>query len=97
MVSSSTIETLRESLRSEQSQLEAWVRDSMAAMDGLHAELAEWERDLTRRESDVERRESELRQSTSDRETEVAAELRLLRRLIQRQGDALDRHAKAVD
>jgi hypothetical protein len=97
MVSSSTIETLRESLRSEQSQLEAWVRDSMAAMDALHAELAEWERDLTRRESDVERRELELRQSTSDRETEVAAELRLLRRLIQRQGDALDRHAKALD
>ena len=97
MVSSSTIETLRESLRSEQSQLEAWVRDSMAAMDALHAELAEWERDLTRREADVELRETELRQSAADRESEVAAELRLLRRLIQRQGDASDQPAKSAE
>jgi DNA repair exonuclease SbcCD ATPase subunit len=97
MVSSSAIETLRESLRSEQSQLEAWVRDSIAAMDALHAELAEWERELTHRESDVERRENELRQSTSDRDNEVAAELRLLRRMIQRQADTQERHASTAD
>jgi hypothetical protein len=97
MVSSATIETLRESLRSEQSQLEAWVHDSMAAMDALHAELAEWERELTRREVDVERRETELRHSTADRESEVAAELRLLRRMIQRQGDTQERLAAAAD
>jgi DNA repair exonuclease SbcCD ATPase subunit len=97
MVSSSAIETLRESLRSEQSQLEAWVRDSIAAMDALHAELAEWERELTRREADLERRENELRQSTSDRDNEVAAELRLLRRMIQRQADTQERHASTAD
>jgi DNA repair exonuclease SbcCD ATPase subunit len=97
MVSSASIETLRESLRSEQAQLEAWVRESIAAMDALHAELAEWERDLTRREAAVEGREAELRNTAAERESDLAAELRLLRRLVQRQGDALDRMAKVPE
>jgi hypothetical protein len=96
MVSSASIDTLRETLRGEQSQLELWVRESMAAMDSLHLELADWERDLKRRQAELEDREESLRKTAASRDGDVQSELRELRRLVERQGEVLERLAKAA-
>jgi len=43
-----------ESLRDEQTQLEAWVHQSFAALERLHSELDEWQRELTRQQADLD-------------------------------------------
>jgi chromosome segregation ATPase len=47
-----------EALRGEQSQLEDWMRESLAALESMHGELAEWQRDLTRRHAELDQREA---------------------------------------
>jgi chromosome segregation ATPase len=49
-----------EALRGEQSQLEDWMRESFAALEGMHGELAEWQRDLTRRHAELDQREAAI-------------------------------------
>jgi hypothetical protein len=57
----------------------------MAAVESLHAELADWERELKRRESDLDHRETELAKAAANRESGFAAELRELRLLVEQQ------------
>jgi chromosome segregation ATPase len=54
-----------EALRGEQSQLEAWVRDSVAALDALHDDLNEWQRHLTRQQAELDQREAALTEAES--------------------------------
>ena len=67
---STSIETLREALapvealRGEHSQLESWVRESFTAMDALHGELSDWQRDLTRQQAQLDQREAALQEGT---------------------------------
>jgi len=61
-----SIEALRtalapvEALRGEQSQLESWVFESFTALDALHDELSDWQRDLTRQQAALDQREAAL-------------------------------------
>lgn len=78
---STSIETLREALapvealRGEHSQLESWVRESFIAMDALHGELSDWERDLTRQQAQLDQREAALQDQTQACESEATAAL----------------------
>jgi chromosome segregation ATPase len=78
---STSIETLREALapvealRGEQSQLETWVRESFSAMDALHGELSDWQRDLTRQQAVLDQREAALQEGVEARESKVVARL----------------------
>jgi DNA repair exonuclease SbcCD ATPase subunit len=64
MVELRSIETLREALapvaalRGEQTAFEAWVRESFAALDALHGELSDWQRDLTRQQALLDQRQA---------------------------------------
>jgi chromosome segregation ATPase len=81
MVESRSIETLRdalapvEALRGEQSQLESWIRESFAAMDSLHSELSEWQRELTRQQALLDQREAAPQDASQSRESETVAAL----------------------
>ena len=76
---STSIETLREALapvealRGEHSQLESWVRESFTAMDALHGELSDWQRDLTRQQAQLDQREAALQEGTQAHESEAVA------------------------
>jgi chromosome segregation ATPase len=78
---STSIETLREALapvealRGEHSQLESWVRESFTAMDALHGELSDWQRDLTRQQAQLDQREAALQEGTQACESEAVARL----------------------
>lgn len=78
---STSIETLREALapvealRGEHSQLESWVRESFTAMDALHGELSDWQRDLTRQQAQLDQREAALQDGTQTHESEAVATL----------------------
>jgi chromosome segregation ATPase len=78
---STSIETLREALapvealRGEHSQLESWVRESFTAMDALHGELSDWQRDLTRQQAQLDQREAALQEGTQTHESEAVATL----------------------
>ena len=82
MIASPSIDALRdamapvEALRGEQSQLETWVRDSFTALDSLHGELTEWQRDLTRQQAELDQRDAALADADTERENAVAAKLR---------------------
>jgi hypothetical protein len=86
-------------LAGERSQLESWVRESFAAMDSLHDELAQWQRDLARQQAELDQREAALADGVPAGESAAIArveqkltdELRELRKLIERQGSLLDR------
>jgi chromosome segregation ATPase len=54
-----------EALRGEQSQLEAWVRESTTALEALNDELTEWQRDLTRQQAELDQREAALCEAES--------------------------------
>jgi chromosome segregation ATPase len=43
-----------EALRDEQTQLEAWVHQSFAALERLHSDLDEWQQELTRQQADLD-------------------------------------------
>lgn len=64
MVEAPSIEDLRialepvEALRGEHSQLETWVLDAIASLESMHVDLAEWQRDLTRRQAALDQREA---------------------------------------
>jgi hypothetical protein len=94
MSATTTLESLREVLAGEHSQLESWVQESFSAMDGLHTELAEWQRELTRQQAVLDQRESALedeRRKSAEQHRELTEELRELRRLLERQGGLLER------
>jgi chromosome segregation ATPase len=57
-----------EALRGEQTQLEDWMRESLAALESMHGELAEWQRDLTRRHAELDQREAAVAEA-GERET----------------------------
>lgn len=64
MVEPPSIDALRsalapvEALRGEQSELEAWVRESFTTLESLHDELTEWQRELTRQQAQLDQREA---------------------------------------
>ncbi|MEO2047984.1 MAG: hypothetical protein ABGX16_15610 [Pirellulales bacterium] len=43
-----------EALRDEYTQLEAWVHQSFSALERLHSELDEWQRELTEQQTDLD-------------------------------------------
>jgi hypothetical protein len=43
-----------EALRDEHTQLEAWVHQSFSALERLHSELDEWQRELTEQQADLD-------------------------------------------
>jgi chromosome segregation ATPase len=68
-----------EALRGEHSQLEASVRDSFAALEALHNELSEWQRELTREQAQLDQREAKVNDAeAAERHAEI--ELMELRR-----------------
>nr|MBA3485071.1 hypothetical protein [Pirellulales bacterium] len=77
---STSIETLRsalapvEALRGEHSQLESWLCESFTAIDALHGELSDWQRDLTRQQALLDQREAALREGIETRAGALAAE-----------------------
>lgn len=92
MFASPSIDALRdaiapmEALRGEQSQLETWVRESFAALDALHADLNEWQRDLTRQQALLDQREAHLAEVTEHHDADVVAKFE--RQLAQARDDA---------
>jgi hypothetical protein len=80
---STSIETLRralapvEALRGEHSQLESWLCESFTAMDSLHGELSDWQRDLTRQQAMLDQREAALQEGIEVRKSEAVATLEL--------------------
>lgn len=83
MVELRSVETLREALapvealRGEQSELEAWVRESFTTLETLHGELSDWQRDLIRQEALLDQRQAAI----DDRSESFAATVELERRL----------------
>jgi hypothetical protein len=75
---STSIETLRsalapvEALRGEHSQLESWLCESFTAIDALHDELSDWQRDLTRQQALLDQREAALREGIETRAEALA-------------------------
>jgi chromosome segregation ATPase len=59
-----------EALRGEQSELESWIRESTAALEAMHDELAEWQRDLARQQAALDQREA----SVADAELSTASD-----------------------
>lgn len=70
-------------LRGEHSQLESSVRESFAALETLHDDLAEWQRELTREQAEFDQRAA----AEADAESQLAAALAELQSLRQRAGD----------
>lgn len=64
MVEAPSIDALRstlapvEALRGEHSQLESSVVEAFASLESMHVELAEWQRELTRRQAELDQREA---------------------------------------
>jgi chromosome segregation ATPase len=89
MVEAPSIEALRsalapvEALRGEQSQLETFVGESFASLDALHGELAEWQRDLTRRQAELDQREAALADAESIRGSATECDSKLNEQLAQ--------------
>jgi len=73
-----------EALRGEQSLLEAWVCESFAALETLHGELSDWQRDLTRQQAMLDQREAAVADAT--RNAEAVAEME--RQLARARGEA---------
>lgn len=67
-----TIDRLRQALapvevlRGEHSLLEKWMRESFAAIDSLHDELTEWQRDLTRQQAMLDQREAAVADASEE-------------------------------
>lgn len=72
MSATESLESLRETLDGEHSQLETCVRESFAAMETLHAELSEWQRDLTREQAALDQREAAVSEAESRESAAVA-------------------------
>lgn len=76
MVEAESLDALRsalvpvEALRGEQSELESWVRESFAALEALHDELSEWQRELAREQAELDQREA----AVADAEAQDRAE-----------------------
>jgi chromosome segregation ATPase len=60
-----------EALRGEQSQLEDWMRESLAALESMHGELAEWQRDLTRRHAELDPRAAAVAEASEPKTGEA--------------------------
>jgi chromosome segregation ATPase len=75
MSATTTLESLREALAGEHSQLESWVQESFSAMDALHSELAEWQRELARQQAEVAQREAALKESANAGKNETVTRL----------------------
>ncbi|HEX6962594.1 MAG TPA: hypothetical protein VF175_12050 [Lacipirellula sp.] len=75
MSATTTLESLRAALAGEHSQLESWVQESFSAMDSLHSELAEWQRELTRQQAALEQREAAVDQGAAGRQSGAIARL----------------------
>jgi chromosome segregation ATPase len=66
-------------LRGEHSELESSVRESFAAVEALHDELSEWQRELARQQAEFDQRIA----AEADAESQLAvaqAELQMLRK-----------------
>jgi chromosome segregation ATPase len=80
MVEFSAIDSLREALapvaalRGEHSQFERWLRESFAALEGLHGELADWQRDITRQQAQLDQQEAAVNDASAARNCEATAE-----------------------
>lgn len=59
-----------ETLRGEHSMLEKWLRESFAALETLHEELDDWQRELTRQQAALDQREA----AVADASEQVAAD-----------------------
>lgn len=105
MSATTSLESLREALAGEHSQLESWVRESFAAMDALHGELSDWQRDLTRQQALLDQRRAALGERAQASEHQYAdevnaaftSELQELRRMIERQASLLERLCDAAE
>jgi chromosome segregation ATPase len=81
MSATTSIETLRralapvEALRGEHSQLESCLGESFTAIDALHGELSDWQRDLTRQQAVLDQREAALREGVEALQSETVATL----------------------
>lgn len=75
MSATASLESLREALQGEHSQLENWVQESFAAMDSLHSELADWQRDLTRQQALLDQREAALSEGLAASESAAVGTL----------------------
>ena len=78
-----------EELRGEHSQLESSVRESFAALETLHDELTEWQRELTREQAEFDQRAA----AEADAESQLAiaqSELQTLRQRAEDLARALD-------
>jgi hypothetical protein len=100
MSATTTLETLREALAGEHSQLESWVSESFAAMEILHGELSDWQRELTQQQALLDQRKAAVAKGGHATEGDAFArleqELRELRRLVERQGSLLERLTDAA-
>jgi DNA repair exonuclease SbcCD ATPase subunit len=74
MSATTSLESLRDTLAGEHSQLEAWVRESFAAMEALQGELSEWQRELTREQAALDQREAAVKEANV-RDSEALAAL----------------------
>jgi chromosome segregation ATPase len=82
-----------EELRGEHSQLETSVRESFAALETLHDELTEWQRELTREQAEFDQRAA----AEADAESQLVAaqaELQPLRQRAEELASALDAERK---
>jgi hypothetical protein len=99
MSATTTLETLREALAGEHSQLESWVSESFAAMETLHGELSDWQRELTQQQALLDQRKAAVAESgpaEGEAFARLEQELRELRRLVERQGSLLERLTDAA-
>ncbi len=76
MSATTSLESLREVLAGEHSQLESWVSESFAAMEALHGELSDWQRELTRQQALLDQREAALADAAQASESEAIVRLR---------------------
>lgn len=102
MVELRSIETLREALapvaalRGEQTAFEAWIRESFAALDALHGELSDWQRDLTRQQAQLDQRQAAFDDAgaaaarLAEFERSLAEECELSQRLEAENAEQLD-------
>jgi hypothetical protein len=100
MSATTSLQTLREALAGEHSQLESWVSESFAAMETLHGELSDWQRELTHQQALFDQRKAAVAEGSHAPEGEAFArleqELRELRQLVERQGSLLERLTDAA-
>jgi chromosome segregation ATPase len=62
-----------EELRGEHSAFEAWILESFAALENLHGELADWQRDMTRQQAMLDQVEAALAEATGHSDAEATA------------------------